>query len=618
MVPVLVAEEILELDSYGSPEPESLPMFAENRVHQRSSGNPYPNRVVVRVDRQPPKRRQWQAIRMENEYIRIVILPELGGRIYEAYDKVNACDFFYKQHVIKPALIGLLGSWVSGGCEFNWPCHHRPSTFMPTDVSIKREEGGAVTVWLSEHEPLDRMKGMVGVRVAPESSVLETRMRVYNRTSLRRSFLWWENVAVPCGEDFEIFFPPDVSYVQFHYRKNVTSYPVAGGVYNGIRLGEGTDIRYHKHTRRPTSYFSAASAYDFFGGYDAGKGRGVVHVADRHTSPGKKLFTWAYNELAKSWEKALTDTDGQYAELMAGSYSNNQPDFAWLEAYETRTFTQSWYPIGAMGAPTCANREAAIAITRNGEDRLEIRMQSTRPMVGATLRVERGGKTVCEQRVDLIPGTPVRVPCGEAAFGVSCTLLDGAGVARLHYTERRADPMHRPTPLPDLPGPDVLSSAQDAYLAGVHVEQYRDPAARPESYYAAALQRDPTFAPALTAMARRLYERFDFEGALAYAQRALRSLTRYNDHPESGEHAYVRGLILDALGRDEAYDAFHDAAWNADARARAMIRIAMLDGRRGAYEAMRRHAMEAVRAHADASHAQIGRASCRERVLVVV
>ena len=197
MQKVLVTDERRMLPAYASMPAEELPMFAENRVHQRSSGNPYPCKIVAQVDRQHREERPFRVIMLENEYLRLELMPELGGRIYAALDKRTGYDFFYRQHVIKPALIGLLGNWISGGVEFNWPCHHRPSTFMPVDVSIEEEPSGAVTVWKSENEPLDRMKGMVGIRLAPGEARFDTRMKVYNGTPTRHSFLWWENAAVP-------------------------------------------------------------------------------------------------------------------------------------------------------------------------------------------------------------------------------------------------------------------------------------------------------------------------------------------------------------------------------------------------------------------------------------
>ena len=437
-----------KLPTYVEPAAEELPMFAESRVHQRSSGDPYPNRVVIAINKGEPEEREYTCICLENKYIRLEILPQLGGRIFSAYDKVNDYDFFYRQHVIKPALIGMLGSWISGGCEFNWPCHHRPSTFLPVDWQIERDEDGGGTVWLSEHDPLDRMKGMVGIHLKPDAARLETRIRVYNRTPLRHSFLWWENAAVPVNEKYRIFFPPDVTYVNFHYRKDNTTYPIASGTYNGIRLGEGVHIDHHAETRQPTSFFSAPTKEPFFGGYDEGKGRGVVHVADPFTSTGKKLFTWAYNQLSENWERALTDADGPYAELMAGSYSNNQPDFAWLEAYETKTFSQSWYPIGELGVPVCATLEAALSV----EGRV-IRLQTTKEQMGAKLEID--GK--CVDCPALLPGRPWTISMAEAMAEEpkEIRLSDCNGKELLHYRKTDASFVPLPEILPD--NPDLSS-----------------------------------------------------------------------------------------------------------------------------------------------------------------
>lgn len=583
---VTVREDILTLPSYPEPPHEALPMFAKHRVHQRSSGNPYPNKVVMSVDRTCAAAKEYTVIRLENEYLRLEILPELGGRIYSALDKTTGYDFFYKQHVIKPALIGLLGSWVSGGCEFNWPCHHRPSTFMPADYAISRGEDGSVTVWLSEHEPLDRMKGMVGIRLKPGEAVFDTLMKVYNRTPVRRSFLWWENAAVPVNEQYRLFFPPDVHYVQFHYRKNVTSFPVASGVYNGIRMGEGVDISYHKNTRQPTSYFCAETKYDFFGGYDEGRRCGVVHAADRHTSIGKKMFTWAYGQLGQSWEKALTDHDGAYAELMASSYSGNQPDFAWLEAYEAKEFTQSWYPLGDTGVPICATREAAAALCPGG-----VRVQATKAFKNAVLVINGQNHPV-----DLTPGKPLEVAFSGDVNSVS--LLNDGGKCLLAYAKEPPKLHAMPETLPDNPALSSLKTAQECYLAGVHVEQYRDPAITPDAYYREALSKDPEFAPALVALARFEYAHARYEAAYDLALKGYRALTVRNFHPESGESAYVLGLVAEALLREEeALDWYQKAAWNQDAGSRAMTRIARIDGRQGSYAAMETHARKALKAN---------------------
>ena len=125
-------------------------MFLEKRVYQGSSGKVYPLPFTDRIASEKTSR-TWQALHIENEFLRVMILPELGGRIHVALDKTNGYDLIYRQDVIKPALVGLAGPWISGGIEFNWPQHHRPATFLPVDFHIEghadgSERSGAATM----------------------------------------------------------------------------------------------------------------------------------------------------------------------------------------------------------------------------------------------------------------------------------------------------------------------------------------------------------------------------------------------------------------------------------------------------------------------------------------
>lgn len=310
-----------------------------------------------------------------------------------------------------------------------------------------------------------------------------------------------------------------------------------------------------------------------------------MHIGDHNVSIGKKMFTWAYNQLSSSWERALTDTDGMYAELMASSYSANQPDFAWLEPYEEKTFKQSWYPINTIGAPVCATLDAAVSIR---EDALMI--QATRTVKAAVLTVNGQSQTIA-----LKPGKPVTVPfAGEVT---SLTLRDEEGRTMMRYCPAEEHPDETPRPIVDNPTLDQLATAQECYMAGVHVAQYRDPAITPDGYWREALRRDPNHAGAHQELARFLYEHLFYEEALEHAMAAWKLLTHYNFHPLSGDVPYLIGLILEALERyEEANDWHHKAAW-AHTRSRAMTRIAKLDGRKGDWEAMQEHAQEALLAH---------------------
>ena len=579
---VICEEKRVFIDTYPSSERNQLPMFAENRVHQRTSGNPYPNKVVLTAQREIREPREYTLITLENEYLEIGILPELGGKIYYATDKKNGYDFFYKNNVVKPALIGMLGSWCSGGVEFNWPFHHRASTFMPVDYLIERGDNYA-TVWLSEHDPTNRMKGMVGVTLKDGECIFETTVKLDNTTPLRQSFLWWENAAVPVNESYEIFFPEDVNFVRFHYKRSVTTYPIANnslyGAYNGIYYDGDTDISKHKNTRPATSYFSAESMYDYFGGYDNSKKAGVVHVADRHISPGKKMFTWAYRQLAKTWERALTDNDGQYAELMAGCYSDNQPDLTWLAPYETKSFSQRWFPIHDLGAPTIANENGALYI-KDGK----LFIGATRAFSSVLITVKRDGEYVFEASLD-IPTYDILELCPiDNSFGTSIIIKKGKATL-FSYEIKNPSSKEIPPPRSELPYFKEVKTAEELYLEALHIEQYRSPDYSAERCYLEALERDAEFTSALLALSELNLRKNNPSEALSYAERAESVLSRFNTRHESGRCYYLKGLSLLALEDfDLAYSYLYRSAWCYDYKSAALFHIGLLDIKNENYE----------------------------------
>ena len=591
--PVIAQAEVWTIPTYPVPAVEEMPMFAELRGHQGTSGNPYPSRVVQKVDREHRADRDYTVIRLENDYIRVCILPALGGRIFEAYDKVNDYHFLYRQHVIKPALIGAFGSWISGGMEFNWPFHHRPSTFMPVDYEIERCADGSAICWLSECDPADRTRGTVGIVLTPDASYFETRMRVSNRTPFAHSFLWWENAAVRVHEKYRLIFPPDVTWAHHHYDRSHTTFPIAEGQYGAERFDKPTDISWHKNTRSANSYFAAPSEFDFFGGYDYEKECGTMHIADHHVSPGKKMFTWGYGANADNWEASLTDSDGPYAELMAGSYTDDQPDFTWLMPYETKCFSQFWYPLRDVRYVTAATLDCAVAVEKNGPDST-VRLNVTRAVENGLLLVFDGVTQVLAESFSLSPcvGLSCSVPLSDKKYTVE--VWDG-GKMLLHYHEIQPDFIHIPRDNPGIPTPDRLKTAQDNYLTGVHIDQYRDPTWKPDAYYRHALTLDPEHLPSLVAMGEYTLRCGDYDTALSYLDRARAVSDRYNQNPMDGTANYLRGLAY--LFKEEfhsAYAAFRKAAWSRNVAAQSYAHAAAIAGRRGMWSDMLRDAQSAL------------------------
>src|SRR3984893_6000167 len=283
--------ENIIIPTYAIGKPEKNPMFLEKRVYQGSSGVVYPHAVIEKIYDNKTEQ-SYQAVLLENNYLKIMILPELGGRIQMAYDKVRGRHFIYYNRVIKPALVGLTGPWISGGIEFNWPQHHRPSTFEPVDYTIIENDDGSKTVWVNEIERMFHTKGRAGFTLYPDKAYIEIKGRLYNRTPFPQTFLWWANPAVKVNDHYQSIFPPDVYAVFDHGKRDVSSFPIAKGIYYKVDYAPGTDISRYKNIPVPTSYMAITSKYNFIGGYEHDSKGGLLHVADHHISPGKKQWTW--------------------------------------------------------------------------------------------------------------------------------------------------------------------------------------------------------------------------------------------------------------------------------------------------------------------------------------
>ena len=236
----VIREEKVIISTYRVGEAEKAPLFLEKRAYQGSSGKVYPLPVTEKIyDEKEDK--EYNAIILENEYLYVMILPELGGRIQRAYDKTNGYDFIYYNEVIKPALVGLTGPWISGGIEFNWPQHHRPTTFSHVNCSISENPDGSVTAHLGETDTMYGTSGTASVTLYPDKAYIEIKGRLFNPTDYPQTFLWWANPAVAVNDDTYSVFPPDVNAVFDHGKRDVSTFPIATGEYYKYDYSSGVD-----------------------------------------------------------------------------------------------------------------------------------------------------------------------------------------------------------------------------------------------------------------------------------------------------------------------------------------------------------------------------------------
>ena len=637
--------EIVTIPTYEVGKPEKNPMFLEKRVYQGSSGVVYPYPVIETMSDEKVDK-DYLAIWLENEYIIVMVLPELGGRVQMAYDKIARRHFVYYNHVIKPALVGLAGPWISGGIEFNWPQHHRPSTYMPVDTTIEHNADGSVTVWVSEMEKMFHQKGMAGFTLRPGCAYLEIKGRLYNRTDVPQTFLWWANPAVEVNDQYQSVFPPDINAVFDHGKRAVSSFPIATGTYYKMDYSAGVDISNYKNIAVPTSYMGVNSRFNFEGGYENDTHAGMLHVASHHYSPGKKQWTWGNGDFGRAWDRNLTDEivdsvengelrteNGElrterydmpqgsskelcdssqaeksnhtspfsalssqlrpgfrpYIELMAGVYTENQPDFTWLMPYEEKQFVQYFMPYRELGVVKEASKDLIFNINEVGDGKVEFKVFATSKQDLLLVLRNDDGEVYYQKQLTLSPEHVLAETVdvkgarfNQLTFDIVKTFVYGQRTVLSWHAE--ADEIR---PIPDSAEaallPSQVKTNEQLYLTGLHLEQYRHATWSPVDYYEEALRRDPDDIRCLNALGLWYIRKGRFQQAEAYLCKAVRLLQKRNPNPYDGEAIYNLGLALKYQGKTaEAYERFWKATWNkawADAGYFEAAKISVMQGR---------------------------------------
>jgi tetratricopeptide (TPR) repeat protein len=452
------------------------------------------------------------------------------------------------------------------------------------------------------------MKGMHGVCLHPGQAIVELKVRVYNRTPFVQTFLWWANVATRVHEAYQSFFPPDVYCVADHARRSMSEYPLAKGFYYGVNYGERgrkgipqnempnqfvlphcqnkpairhppsaipnyspNDLSFYANIPVPTSYMCMGSKEDFFGGYDFKAQAGIVHIADHHISPGKKQWTWGNHEFGYAWDRNLTDKDsrgefGPYIEIMAGVYTDNQPDFSFLQPGETKTWSQFWYPIQKIGPSQHANLKAALSLNLV-PGKIRVGVAVTRKYSGARIILAAKGNNLFQTTRDLAPNKPfttsVKLPPGVAEANLQLRVMDKTGREIIAYQPKPRVQGEIPPPAAEPPAAGKMASADELFITGLHLDQYRHATRCPTLYWREALRRDPLDSRCNNAMGLWHLKRGEFVEAEKCFCKTIERLARRNANPYDGEAYYNLGLCLRHLGRnDEAHDAFYKCVWN--------------------------------------------------------
>ena len=583
---VTLTEKWVSIPTYTTAPPEKSPIFYRNEAFQGAARHYYP---LMMNDQYFNERiiQDWKTVVLENEYIELGVTPDIGGKLYYATDKTNHYSFIYHNNVVKPSNIGMTGAWVSGGIEWCVLHHHRASTWLSLDYTTVENPDGSKTIWVGEHEPRHDMRWTIGITIFPGKSYFRAEGRIHNATPYTHSFLNWANVAVHANENYQAIFPPSAQVVTYHSKTDFTQWPIAQNRYRNVNF-DGTDISWWKNVINSNSFFVHDLQEDFMGGYDHGKNTGIVHFGDHHITKGAKLWEWGAGPSGQATEGRLTENDGPYAELMTGTFSDNQPDYSWIKPYEVKTWQQYWYPVRGIQGFKNANLNGAVNLEeRNAKNKYNVFLgyYTTEKVENAKVVLKNKDKVIFEKDIAISPDKPfaetIKLDGAYNLTDLYTQLINTAtGDVLVDYQPIERQPLTNeelPKGWQGYPEPDKLGTVEELYLTGKRIELFYAPRYDPMDWYKVALAKDPGDIRTNTAMGNLYLKNGDYAVARNYFSKAIQRLTDDYTVPSSHEALYLQGLALRGLGfLAEAEDTLYRATWDQAYHSAAYFQLAEL------------------------------------------
>jgi len=523
--------------------------------------------------------RTYKALFLENEYLKVTCLPELGGRLHSVFDKTEQKEMFHYNKVIKPGMIAMRGAWISGGVEWNaGPQGHTVTCVSPVDSLIGQNPDGSAYLQISDLEKSQRTQWTVRVTLHPGKAYLDERIRIFNPADAVSPYYFWNCTAFVNRPGTRFIYPMTLG--TDHNGVTFFSWPIH----------EGKDLSWLKNFETSASVFSVSCTFDFFGAYDVDMDRGIVQVADHRELSGKKAWTWGTWDFGQVSQKNLTDDDGPYIEVQSGPLPT-QSDYGMLLPRQEISWQEWWYPVHGLGDGfEYATKDVTVKTSRQ-DDGLQLRIIATAEFPAATCTLSEGGLELLRKSRDLSPAGPQIVTLRSASKSpVDVTIRAKNGDVLASFTT--------PLPIPKVSPPqhaefltksDEQLSVEEMYLKGRKFDLATNRKSA-RQYYEKTLAKDAQYAPALRDLAVLDIEAGLYETAIDRLKKALLrdpadglswyflgvSHLKLRNQPESLNCAYqaVRCLGTASLGYDlagRAYMRLRDYAKAVDAFEKAVL-----------------------------------------------
>lgn len=569
-----IKEEIKVIKTYPFSDPSPIPVLTTNpKIYPYHKFEGYSHTA---------KDQSWKVVSLENDYIRLFVLPEAGGKVWGAIEKSTGEEFIYRNEVMKFRNIAMRGPWTSGGIEFNFGLiGHAPTTATPVDYIVQEHEDGSVSCIVGAMDLPARTQWRVKITLPPDKAYFETQSLWYNPTPLDHPYYNWMTAAAQAGQDLEFFYPGN--YYLTH----------GGEAHPWPVDAEGRVLSHYKNNNfgSSKSYHVVGTYHNFFGGYWHDSQFGFGHWARYEDMPGQKLWIWALSRSGGIWEDLLTDTDGQYIEFQAGRLFNqfspsskeNPISEVAFAPYTTDHWREIWFPFKSIGGLSNASPLAAMHVTENNNN-ITFHINALQK-INDTLTVKAGDSIIFRNPLAMNPmeifteTIPLPSEYEELKITIGNHLLYSDSQKEVHQLQRpftREDTWER-------------SPAEQLYLEGKEHAKSRDYAKALEKFQA-CLQQYPAHQAARIALAELLYRNANYTQALEQAKLAQQADT-YNFDAN-----YVAGIIYNAMGdRINAMEALGWAARSMEYRSAAyaqMAEIAMQDNHYDQAQLYANHALD--------------------------
>jgi tetratricopeptide (TPR) repeat protein len=521
--PIKVSEGTVSIPSYEHTGRQTQPaLFSDS-----TAGGLYPFVTYQGPFKGTPQPRTYPAVFIENEYLKLTYLTELGGRIWSVYDKVRGREMFYRNDVVKPAPYNPKTSWPQSGVELTGPYDaHMLTLYGEPNWSHKvvRNADGSVSLVLGEIDPVYHMKVNWIATLHPGIAAMQLSVFCYNMREARMPQMFWISAAVPGTPKTEFIYP--MTRTIGHTTSEIAEWPVFNG----------TDYSWDRNNKNMLGVFGIDIYDNFQGAYHHDLDYGVFRYADRRVVTGMKMWTFGYGPNSKGYERGYTDNAGPYVEVQSGRHVWDG-HYEWVGPQKTENWSEWWVPVSGLDGLTTITRDVALKLEVKADpaganSSVKIGLSPIRVIPGAKVLVRAASGEILNATADLVPGKTAFVKTAggikanaDGLKQMTVTVTDASGKTLLAYTRpddnpgrKEYTPFTRPLENPQKT-PEQMSAEELVLAADFKIKELNTQKAT--ELINKALEKDPGYSRAHLLLGESDFVEYRYKDAVAHLQKAI-------------------------------------------------------------------------------------------------